>query len=503
MPENPELNRLEEAILGRHPRISEVVKKRLHAEDPNSSRPPEIRLATQLHLGDVFNPISRQIGESITSNEITAKSIDQELGPVPTPTKTKYCETNDAEYFMQLAKVEGKPYQQVVSEYQTLLNKFMNKFNPDVQEEDKITNEELDEMDKLGNFLDTCAEFGHAIKVSTNTYQKPPRYPSFPLDDEQDESLKPSYFRMLWNEIEASHVGITIDEMEDTNPDKQKHVNDLKIRVNTFIDRKLNDANLGEDHLKSIREKYDIAQINDLTVQQILRMQARNGAKRTHIPTIPEGEIKEYLYVPIETGMFKFVQTPIGEYGEKLATKILQTTYRMTEAATKFMEEYQKLHASNKDLIETETARGRDHKHDNTKPNPVLTSMQEGIMSLGVTVALMTIEKQADFENPDDLVRAICERQLPNILSIHIPMGWINPFSLVGKYPKYFVGQKADGTVAINSNILRETRIRQQETSTYTDVTGFGCPIGIKGPDGEITGLEALTNAFYALYSQA
>lgn len=140
-----------------------------------------------------------------------------------------------------------------------------------------------------------------------------------------------------------------------------------------------------------------------------------------HNDMIPSSEVYSDLIVPI------------GEYGEELATEMLQTTAIMQAVAQKRVHSSAEgLTVGHEDALRTFTARGAGAAEADA--DSTMAALHEGILSIAQTLAILTCEKVDGYEDPHELVRDIVDAGLVSRLARFSPMGFVGPMALSGRF---------------------------------------------------------------------
>jgi len=135
-----------------------------------------------------------------------------------------------------------------------------------------------------------------------------------------------------------------------------------------------------------------------------------------------------------------FPVMPIGAYGQEFARNVLNTTqYTIERAKIVCSDLAQELGSSHEVVIETSMARGRDIAAGRILGTPgdaLVDSLEEGVLSIMQTIALLTAERVPGYDDPNILLHDIIKNGLIEQFTRHVPMGLVGPFALAGCYFK-------------------------------------------------------------------
>lgn len=152
---------------------------------------------------------------------------------------------------------------------------------------------------------------------------------------------------------------------------------------------------------------------------------------------------------------------PVGEYGESFATELLRATATMQSVAEKHVRaQAAKMTIGNEPMLATYTARGADL--DEASDESTMNSLQEGILSIGQSLAIVTMEKVAGYDDPHALAQDIVKAGLIGRLARYAPMGFVGPMALSGRYlPGSLV--KTESGVGFSDQFERYLKERKAE----------------------------------------
>jgi len=229
-----------------------------------------------------------------------------------------------------------------------------------------------------------------------------------------------------------------------------------------------------------------------------------------------EGRFDSFVYAHCNTGADAklFVPDtlvmPIGEYGEQFAERLLRATIVAMEITGQGLEEdATRVVKEHESVLREHTARGQSEGKarydydfnllgwDKVTGAAPLATLQEGILSVMQTIALLTANKVPGYDNPDDLLRDIVAQGVIERFTRRVSMGYVGPLTLFGAYyphPLTTSNGKLELTDEL-SMILKENKaksrsqaleklqsrhayIQEPEMYAQQDIVGFGiaCP---------------------------
>lgn len=166
-------------------------------------------------------------------------------------------------------------------------------------------------------------------------------------------------------------------------------------------------------------------------------------------------------YMPAPTG---FIVMPVGEYGAEFAEKLLKTSLYAVERADMTCGELAgQLAEGHEAVIKKHMVRGSSRDEARTPGNALLASLEEGVLSITQSLALLTAQKVEGYDNPVALSRAIVEGGLIEQFTRAVPMGLVGPFVLGGCFFRNAV-QKTETGIRLNPEVmelLKEWRYKQ------------------------------------------
>ena len=204
---------------------------------------------------------------------------------------------------------------------------------------------------------------------------------------------------------------------------------------------------------------------------------------------------------------------PVGEYGIEFAQRNISATALMQAAAyTNVRELARQVTEGHEDTLQKYTARAAG------KPEPTaettMDSLQEGILSVMQSVAILTQEKVEGYDDPIALLEDIVKSGLIERLARYTPMGFVGPMALSGKYCQNSLVRTNDGLAFSEGfeDYLKEKRDeyvkmvekvaeRDDSKSVLQDISqpiGRVCPVSGKGG-----GIQALANTYLELVKSA
>lgn len=238
-------------------------------------------------------------------------------------------------------------------------------------------------------------------------------------------------------------------------------------------------------------------------------------------PGVATAGFPEFMWQRIETipcpqQLIRFVICPVGEHGRAHAQRLTEATrilLLLTEQLA--LDSSRNLTTEHRALIATSTARGRDHKYiadaEKHLARAPAIALQEGLISLMHTVALMTAERHPPL-SADQQVHAVINADLPTQVARTVKMGRIGPMVFAGMYipglVRYLQGEaRLDPDVSAAFAAERRA-VWQQPDEWHTDKlydvqtgqTGHGCPVGRPPADACPNALTELSAAFRHVY---
>lgn len=198
---------------------------------------------------------------------------------------------------------------------------------------------------------------------------------------------------------------------------------------------------------------------------------------------------------------------PIGEYGPVPALNIMIATRVMVKLADRFSTtEAEKIARDHPDLVANRTTRGLE-EISLKSPNPPLSTLQEGITSIGNAFSLMTARRRREFKEPDGLVKAIIDQKLVNQLARILYSGFLQPTLFSGRYVTNLLTIHRDGRITFSEPFRRLMQHEQWffqhgfYKGKFPQFTGYGCPVSSRGSGYNTSGIEALSNAFLYIFN--
>jgi hypothetical protein len=146
------------------------------------------------------------------------------------------------------------------------------------------------------------------------------------------------------------------------------------------------------------------------------------------------------LFTSLERNAYRssltgFPIMPIGEYGPAFARDVLATTHYAIERANLTCADLaDDLARGHETVITTYMARGRDLEPNEPAGDALLLSLEEGVLSVMQTIALLTAEKVPGYDDPKALLHDIVENGLIEQFTRAVPMGLVGPFALAGRH---------------------------------------------------------------------
>lgn len=159
-------------------------------------------------------------------------------------------------------------------------------------------------------------------------------------------------------------------------------------------------------------------------------------AKRFVYVKPDEARVKRHGIV---AGQLELIITPETEYGDKFAANLLRTTEIMFEIADENLRTMSgQVYNSSKNLITSETARGKGAVRENAEPEEApLGAMIEGIMSFQQLVTLVLATKVPGIHNGAEALQAFVHggsdgQGLTSDIVFRLPMAVVGPAALSG-----------------------------------------------------------------------
>ena len=233
-------------------------------------------------------------------------------------------------------------------------------------------------------------------------------------------------------------------------------------------------------------------------------------------PTADSGSLKS-TFAPFT----EVASIVVGEYGEAFARKLFMTMQRLLshvpnleQASAEFAKD-----PKNREML-LKTARGAyENPNDPSLKRVALITLQEGILSLAQTIALMTEEKQEAYPDPDELVRDLLLNHLPNTFAYSVPPAIIGPCSLIGRTMKGLIDVPVDSKTGekmlqihphLRDRFLQvkkhfkqqdfmDARVRLLNPDALPAVFR-GCPISFPAKNSDMTGIQMLDCLFLSEY---
>lgn len=197
---------------------------------------------------------------------------------------------------------------------------------------------------------------------------------------------------------------------------------------------------------------------------------------------------------------------PVGEYGAEFAQRNVAAAALIQAAASANVQQIAaQVIEGHEATLREYTARAAEAPEVNAATT--METLQEGILSVMQSVAILTQEKVEGYDDPVALLEDIVRSGLIERLARYAPMGFVGPMALSGKYwPNTLV--KTDAGVAFSESFegyLKEQRdkyvgefvVRANSESLPEGVSraiGRVCPVSGKGG-----GIQAIANTYLAL----
>ena len=228
------------------------------------------------------------------------------------------------------------------------------------------------------------------------------------------------------------------------------------------------------------------------------------------------------------------LQVPIGEYGPEFAASLARTAGFMIdfdERDAALRADSLEIVGRNAQLIDDHTLRAMDSSTPQHLANSLVSTVQEGDMTIMAALSLLTSERVAGYEDdPAGLVRQIIDDDLVNQLTLRSPLTVAGTSFFHGVYFPGLVAPAADGGLALQPEPLerlrqmraRSIRLHEQLWREYEEDlgswqdgdrstprprppvrTGLGCPVAgrqqylaSQGPAARPGGITRRTRTF-------
>lgn len=180
-------------------------------------------------------------------------------------------------------------------------------------------------------------------------------------------------------------------------------------------------------------ESRSAEELNHIKDVQVMR---RNNVGKWDQLSHPMEQVDRFIHITNETipalPVISEVAMPVGEYGKEFADDLLRTTALMQGVAHKNLRpKAAELTEGNESSLQL-TARVENG--ETPTADTTMVSMQEGILSVGQTLAILTLEKVDGYDDPSLLLRDIVGAGIVSRLARYSPMGFVGPMALSGKH---------------------------------------------------------------------
>lgn len=219
------------------------------------------------------------------------------------------------------------------------------------------------------------------------------------------------------------------------------------------------------------------------------------------------------LQMAREIGDMKLSQslyiTPVGEYGEETAKKLL----RSTQIISKLILENKELRSlslevfsQSESLLRKETARGQMATAERAEPSlSPLSASIEGVLSLHQLFSFLLAKKIDGIVNGDEALREIIfnsgenEKGLISEITTRMPSGLIGPIGISGHHFTDKLIRNNKGRLALSPKMIELLRRLVDKSSDLNAKSR--CPMaGILKPGDKKPGLQKLAEAYYVIF---
>jgi len=197
---------------------------------------------------------------------------------------------------------------------------------------------------------------------------------------------------------------------------------------------------------------------------------------------------------------------PVGEYGAEFAQRAVATTALIQAAAHRSIHQLAgQVTEGHEATLHEYTARA--HEAPEATAETTMETLQEGIMTIMQSVAILTAEKVDGYDDPIALLEDIVKSGLIERLARYTPMGFVGPMAISGRYMPNSLVRTETGLVFSEDfeEFLRERRDKYMGEYVLRAVSddtkrkgaqplGRICPVSGKGG-----GIQALASTFLAL----
>jgi len=325
----------------------------------------------------------------------------------------------------------------------------------------------------------------------------------------------------LTNEFHSLSTGLSIIDPDAfkiyrrlLNTSKRRPLNEKESAQLVELEGRLKSDDSGELRtFQAVAEKFGLLEesVSSRKLAESLMVMTDNLHK-ADVKGLKPANYKYFLWTQTGTDVDNFSHNafivPVGENGSELAIKIMYSGRMLMRLADQFVEQQaQTLSESESKFILSKTTRGLDPK-DVRSPNPALTTLQEGIVSIINSFSLLTATKYRRLPDPDELMEALVNQQIVNQFAHRVYPGFLQPSLFAGEYFRNLLNVDADGNIHFSKAFTRNMHSRLVASKAVYELSGNldqftfnGCPVAERSSEFSESGIEALTKAFYKLYS--
>jgi hypothetical protein len=166
------------------------------------------------------------------------------------------------------------------------------------------------------------------------------------------------------------------------------------------------------------------------------RYNGRKGLYLYGLENLPQ--VDRFLYVhnsfvPAHNKVTNDIVIPVGEYGEEFARKLLRIALiAQAQIQTYLTESAEEVTEGREELLYTYTARANERGE--ATPESTMLTLQEGVLSVVQSMALLTLQKVEGYDTGEELLQALADGGLTERLARYAAMGMVGPMAMLGKY---------------------------------------------------------------------
>jgi hypothetical protein len=203
--------------------------------------------------------------------------------------------------------------------------------------------------------------------------------------------------------------------------------------------------------------------------------------------------LKSYVRISVKVGEDVWGHiSPIGAYGVPFAATLAYTNTLLCTIVKDTLEE----HA---DQLKEE----RSALLKRTALHPLAT-FGIGIDSVSHSFALAMSTKIRGHRRYRSAIEALAEMNLPQRLSMKLPIGVLGPAASFGRYAPNLITEGGHGQLSLNPEFLKAVNAERlrfiQAHNKTTSSVGRGCPMGYHTEGESLTGVEAVTEVFMHVF---